>query len=99
MPNSYLQDAFLHVFAATHKATAERIVSRLRDLGLSPEMERKIGDVVFEELRGLYHGNLVVFDGGSSLADHGLIKIVDEEGAAFATNLHETCFQVYDSDC
>jgi hypothetical protein len=59
--------------------------------------KRKSEIFVFEELRGLYHGNLVVFDGGSSLADHGLIKIVDEEGTAFATNLHESCFEAYDS--
>ncbi len=45
---------------------------------------------------GLYHGSLVVFDGGSSLADHGLIKIVDDAGMPFVRHLHEIGFKAYD---
>lgn len=34
--------------------------------------------------------------GGSSLADHGLIKIVDDEGVEFISYLHEIGFDAYD---
>jgi hypothetical protein len=95
MTDSYLQDEFLRVFADGHKATAKRIVSKLTELNIAPELHSQIRDVVAEEIRGLYHGNLVVFDGGSSLADHGLIKIVDDRGTPFITYLHEICFRFY----
>jgi len=95
-PKSYLQDEFLRVFADGHRATARRIAARITKLGVSPELQRGITAIVEDELRGAYHGNLVVFDGGSSLADHGLIKIVDDQGTPFARNLHEICFAFYD---
>ena len=79
-----------------HKASAKRILSRLIAAGLSPELHPKVAEIVNDELRGLYHGSLVVFDGGSSLADHGLVKIVDEEGTPFVRHLHEIGFEVYD---
>ena len=34
--------------------------------------------------------------GGSSLADHGMIRIVDDEGTPFVTHLHEIGFRYYD---
>ncbi|MEZ6058463.1 MAG: hypothetical protein R3C01_17315 [Planctomycetaceae bacterium] len=95
MADSYLQDEFLRVFADGHRATAKRIVSRLMAAGIPPELEARVTDIVQDEVRGLYHGSLVVFDGGSSLADHGLIKIVDDEGTAFARRLHEIGLRVY----
>jgi hypothetical protein len=51
---------------------------------------------VHDEIRGLYHGNLVVFDGGSNLANHGMIKIIDDNGAPFVTYLHEIGLRHYD---
>lgn len=96
MAKSYLQDEFLQVFADGHRVTAKRILSRLIAAGVPPELEPNVAEIVRDELRGLYHGNLVVFDGGSSLADHGLIKIVDDEGTPFDSYLHEIGFAVYD---
>ena len=96
---SRLQDDFLRVFADGHRATARRIVSKLKALGIPLEVQETASQIVRDELRGLYHGNLVVFDGGSSLADHGLIKIVDDSGTSFARNLHEIGFKApLDSD-
>jgi hypothetical protein len=96
MSESYLQDEFLHVLADGHKATAERIVAQLSALGIPAALLQQVAEVVRHEIRGLYHGNLVVFDGGSSLADHGLIKIIDDEGTPFVRNLHEIGFGAYD---
>jgi hypothetical protein len=96
MPDSHLQDEFLRVFADGHRATVNRIVSRLASLGMQPELHEKVREIVHDEVRGLYHGGLVVFDGGSSLADHGIIKIVDDEGTPFTTHLHEIGFSYYD---
>ena len=96
MPDSYLQDEFLRVFADGHRATAKRIVSRLVAAGISPELEERVREIVRDEVRGLFHGSLLIFDGGSSLADHGLIKIVDDEDTPFARHLHEIGFGVYD---
>jgi hypothetical protein len=98
MAGSYLQDEFLRVLADGHRATEKRIVSRLMSAGVAPEMEARIREIVHDEVRGLYHGSLVVFDGGSSLADHGLIKIVDDEGTPFVRHLHEIGFTAYDEN-
>lgn len=57
---------------------------------------KQVAEIVQDEIRGLYHGNLVIFDGGSSLADHGMIKIVDDRGIQFATHLHEIGCKFYD---
>ena len=96
MAKSYLQDEFLRVFADGHRATATRILRRLADAGLPSDLHFRATEIVQDELRGLYHGSLVVFDGGSSLADTGLIKIVDDEGVGFISHLHEICFEAYD---
>lgn len=98
MAESYLQVEFLRVFADGHKATANRIVSRLLAAGVSPELNARVIEIVHDELRGLYHGSLVVFDGGSSLADHGLIKIIGDDGVPFVRYLHEIGLQAYDAD-
>jgi hypothetical protein len=97
MLDSNLQNEFLRVFADGHRATAKRIVSKLTELDLAPELRKRVTEIVENEVRGLYHGNLVVLDGGSSLADVGLLKITDDEGAPFATNLHEIGFRYYDT--
>jgi hypothetical protein len=97
MQDSYLQEEFLRVFADSHRATAQRIVSKLMAAGIPSGEETRVREIVQDELRGLYHGSLVVFDGGSSLADHGLINIVDDKGMAFSSRLHEIGFEVYDN--
>ena len=59
---------------------------------------RSLSAIVRDELRGLYHGSLVVLDNGSSLANRGMIRIVDDEGTSFDSFLHEIGFQIYDED-
>ena len=73
-------------------------MSKLTALGLPAELHERVGEIVRDEVRGPYHGNLVVLDGGSSLADTGLIKVVDDTGAVFDANLHEIGFRFYDSN-
>ena len=65
-------------------------------LRIPPELLAQITNIVQDEIRGLYHGSLVIFDGGSSLADHGSIKIVDSQGIQFISHLHEIGFKFYD---
>lgn len=96
MAESYLQTEFLRVFAQGHRATANHIISRLMAAGVPAELEARVTEIVRDELRGLYHGNLVVFDNGTSLADQGMIKIVDDQGTPFIGYLHEIGFRVYD---
>jgi hypothetical protein len=71
-------------------------MSRLLPLGIPTELHEQVGEIVRDEFRGLYHGSLVMFDGGSSLADRGAIKIVDDQGTPFMTHLHEIGFGYYD---
>jgi hypothetical protein len=75
--------------ARTFFATKDRIVRRLHDPSANAEA------IVDDELRGLYHGLLVILDGGSSLANEGLVSIVDEEGQAFDHFLHEICMRYW----
>lgn len=83
MDKSPLQEPFMRDVANTFLATKRRILSRLQE---SPNEADQIIDL---ELRGLFHGLLVVFDGGSALADQGLISIMDESGLVFDRFLHE----------
>lgn len=96
MNKSPLQESFLRVFAEGHKATAKRMMRRVGELGIDAGMLKKIEEILADEMRGMYHGSLVVFDGGSCLADEGLIRIVDEDGTAFDPCLHEVCLPYYD---
>jgi hypothetical protein len=95
--NSELQQEFLRVLALGHRATAGRIMTRLVTAGLPRDLLERCQDIVSDELRGLYHGNLVVLDGGSSLADHGIINLVDDKGQLLVKHLHEIGFDVYDA--
>jgi hypothetical protein len=88
MARSRLQAPFMKDIAAAFVATKGRI---LRRLSQSPPADAE--EVLEDELRGLYHGFFVVFDGGTALANKGLIQIIDEDGVAFDRNLHETCFK------
>ena len=94
MTKSVLQDAFMRELAATFKATLARIEASIGNHRDSDE----IASSVREELRGLYHGILVTFDGGTALADEGLIQVVDENGVAFDRYLHELCFDYWPDD-
>lgn len=94
MARSVLQDAFMKELVIGFKATLARIERRMQDCGGNDE----ITSVVRDELRGLYHGILVTFDGGTSLAEKGLIRIVDEDDNAFDRYLHELCFDYWPDD-
>ena len=94
MAKSALQDAFLRELAATFKVALAHIEGSIKNHGDSDE----IASSVREELRSLYHGILVTFDGGTALADEGLIQIVDENGVAFDRYLHELCFEYWPDD-
>ena len=89
MKGSFLQEPFLREVAAAFVATKARIFRRLAE---SPEAA---DEIIEDELRGLYHGLFVIFDGGSALADHGLVRIADEDGKAFDRFLHEICFEFW----
>ena len=81
--------------AETFVATQRRITRRLSHL---PDTNAAARDAIIrDELRGLYHGVLVIFDGGTALADQGLIRIVDEDGLAFDRFLHEIGFDYWPS--
>jgi len=96
MSKSPLQDSFLRVFAVGHKATGQRLARRIKELGIDQNTMDKIESILADEMKGLYHGSLVIFDGGSCLADEGMIRIVDEDGIAFDSCMHEICMPKYD---
>lgn len=87
MTRSRLQEPFMREIAAGVVATKRRILKRLA--AARPE---EAATILEDELRGLYHGLFVVLDGGSALADEGLVHVVDEDGNRFDTHLHEVCF-------
>jgi hypothetical protein len=93
MSSSRLQEPFLREIAAMFAVTKDRILRRLSDSHTS-----NAECIIEDELRGLYHGLFVIFDGGSALADHGLVGVVDDEGQAFDRFLHEVCFQYWRKD-
>lgn len=91
MSASDLQEPFLKELAETFIATSQRISDRL-DL-TSSVLQRDA--IIREELSGLYHGVLVIFDGGTALADRGLVRIVDDNGVEFDRHLHEICLKYW----
>jgi len=86
MSRSRLQEPFLREVAATFRATKARIARRIA------EAPAEASSIVEDEMRGLYHGLFVIFDGGTALADEGLVSIVDDDGESFDRFLHEVCF-------
>ena len=94
MAKSVLQDAFMKEYAESFRAATDHIESKLRE----SDDKEEIAAYIREEMRGLYHGVLVTFDGGTPLADQGLIQIVDEHGVAFDRYLHELCFGYWQDD-
>jgi hypothetical protein len=92
MARSRLQEPFLREFAATFRAAQARIERRLAESSPADAPA-----VVEDELRGLYHGLFVILDGGSALANEGLVSVVDEDGVAFDRYMHEICFRFWPS--
>jgi hypothetical protein len=93
MSVSRLQEPFLSELAETFAATQRRIVRRLAEVESSDTAARDA--MLLEEFRGLYHGVLVIFDGGTALANQGLLSVVDEDGVVFQRWLHEICFEYW----
>lgn len=93
MSRSRLQEPFMRDIAANFLATKSRIIRRLAEA----PAEEAVG-IIEDEMRGLYHGLFVVFDGGTALANEGLVRIVDEDGEPFDRFLHEICFRFWPSD-
>jgi hypothetical protein len=87
MSESRLQDPFLRELANTFRATQRRISRRLAEAGAIDAGERDA--IIRYELQGLFLGVLGMFDGGTALADLGLVSIVDEDGVTFERFLHE----------
>ena len=90
MDRSRLQEPFMREVAVTFQATQARIARRLAD---APPADAPA--IVEDELRGLYHGLFVLLDGGTTLANEGLVSVVDEDGVAFDRFLHEGCFSYW----
>jgi hypothetical protein len=90
MSRSRLQEPFVHEIAAMFRATRARMLRRIAEAPAEP-----VANIIEDELRGLYHGLFVIFDGGSALAEEGLISIVDDDGIAFQRYLHEMCFKAW----
>jgi len=72
--------------AASFRATKVRIMRRL------VEAPNDASSILEHELRGLYHGLFVILDGGSALAEQGLVHLNDQDGRPFDRFLHEICF-------
>ena len=89
MSRSYLQEPFMREVAATFAAVRARIAKRL------VEAPTDAMAVVEDELWGLYHGLFVILDGGTALAEEGLVRIQDEDGVEFDRFLHEICFSYW----
>lgn len=89
---SELQAAFMREVAANFIATRNRLLARIHTGDEAMEI------ILNDELRGLYHGLFVIFDGGSALADQGLIAICDQDGKPFDRFLHEICFEHWPED-
>jgi hypothetical protein len=90
MERSRLQEPFMREVAAIFRATQLRIVDRLAESGATGTAA-----VVEDELQGLYHALFVILDGGTGLANEGLVSVVDEDGVPFDRFLHEICFRYW----
>lgn len=93
MTRSPMQELFMREWAKLFIAARAGILNGIKDKS-ADDAEAAITD----SLQGLYHALLVTFDGGTSLADHGLIQIVDEDGIPFDRYLHEICFSYWPSE-
>ena len=89
MSRSRLQEPFMRDIAAAFVATKARIARRIAEAPTAAQ------EIVEDEMPGLDHGLFVIFDGGTVLADEGLVWIVDEDGEPFDRLLHEICFRYW----
>ena len=68
--------------AVPYRAISEALTTA----GVAPEAVRA---VLSESMRGLAHSIFVALDGGTSLAEHGRLHVVDEQGESIGEGLHE----------
>lgn len=92
MDKSPLQEIFLKEIVDGMRASRQRIINTLNELKLDAEQIQKLDEEIWSEIKGLSHGILVSIDGGSAMADDGLVSLIDEEGMAFDRYLHELLF-------
>ena len=90
---SSMQEPFLREMALNFKMSLKGIATSL-DVEDDPEAMQKLE----HQLQSLFHGILVTLDGGSALADEGLIYIVDESGQKFDRWLHEVYLEYFPSE-
>ena len=90
MANSPLQDVLLENLTEIMRCSRTRVNEKIDFL--KEEDQVKVDEIVWNEIKGIIHGVLCEFDGATSLADHGLISIVDENGQKFDRYLHELTF-------
>lgn len=91
MSKSPLQPIFLDNLTAIMRASRARVLHGLRFL--KEEVRVKVDEVVWKEIKGVIHGVLCELDGATSLANHGLVSVIDEEGNTFDRHLHELSFE------
>ncbi|MDX1948233.1 MAG: hypothetical protein SFU86_22775 [Pirellulaceae bacterium] len=95
MSSSPLREPFLRELADKFVGAQRSLARRLA--GLDNEDAASRDAIIREELRGLFHGVLVIFDGGTALADKGLVQIIDEDGEPFDRFLYEIGFRYWPS--
>lgn len=96
MPQSPLQDIFLENLVEIMRSSRQRVLSRANFLTKSDQT--KVDQIVWWEILGIVHGILCEFDGATSLADHGLISITDEDNNPFDKYIHELLFEKLNQD-
>ena len=92
--NSQLQHEFLLELLNLVRSSRKRIVLGLRNLGV--ENQEAIDQLVWDELKTIVHSFLVTLDGGTELAEKGLITITGDDGIEFDSFLHELVFENLD---
>lgn len=96
MPQSPLQDIFLENLIEIMRTSRQTILDRTNFLNTSDQT--KVDQIVWWGILGIVHGILCEFDGSTSLADHGLISITDEDGNPFDRYIHELLFNKLNND-
>jgi hypothetical protein len=93
---SALQTQFLNEVIDGIVAAYKRLDHILKDIPIGLADKEKMKEKLRDELSGVAFGICVILDGGSGLADNGLIRIIDEEGNTFDRNLHEIILYMLD---
>lgn len=92
MSKSEIQEEFLNELADNIRASRCRIKKATAKWGLNSQVSSHLEELIWEELQTVAHSFLVSIDGGTSLAEKGLISIFDEHGNEFDNYLHELFF-------